>query len=138
MHVVNRMLYLLVWLSDKIKLLQSLHMFSWHETLQCFVHHQYFDLYFHTNWPNQLPVVKANCKQTNHHAAQRCMHKSMWSDCSVVCNIWQEPLYDLLPGMELTPTNPLTLKPNALKSPAQVRRQIIVLFYQKKRIRKID
>lgn len=29
-------------------------------------------------------------------------------------------MFDLVPGMELTPTNPMTLKPHALKSPAQV------------------
>ncbi|XP_020913139.2 APOBEC1 complementation factor [Exaiptasia diaphana] len=38
----------------------------------------------------------------------------------------EEPMYDLLPGMELTPTNPLTLKPNALKSPAQVKRLLFI------------
>ncbi|KAK3103329.1 hypothetical protein FSP39_018536 [Pinctada imbricata] len=32
----------------------------------------------------------------------------------------EENLYDLLPGMELTPTNPVTLKPQTVKSPAQV------------------
>ena len=29
-------------------------------------------------------------------------------------------MFDLVPGMELTPTNPMTLKPHALKSPSQV------------------
>ena len=29
-------------------------------------------------------------------------------------------MFDVVPGMELTPTNPMTLKPHALKSPAQV------------------
>ncbi|XP_027051803.1 APOBEC1 complementation factor-like isoform X3 [Pocillopora damicornis] len=32
----------------------------------------------------------------------------------------EERMFDLVPGMELTPTNPMTLKPHALKSPAQV------------------
>lgn len=29
-------------------------------------------------------------------------------------------MFDVMPGMELTPTNPMTLKPHGLKSPAQV------------------
>ncbi|XP_062927674.1 APOBEC1 complementation factor isoform X5 [Mobula hypostoma] len=32
----------------------------------------------------------------------------------------EEKLYDLLPGMELTPTNPVTLKPQGIKHPSQV------------------
>ncbi|XP_051883720.1 APOBEC1 complementation factor isoform X4 [Pristis pectinata] len=32
----------------------------------------------------------------------------------------EEKLYDLLPGMELTPTNPVTLKPQGMKHPSQV------------------
>lgn len=32
----------------------------------------------------------------------------------------EERMFDLVPGMELTPTNPMTLKPHALKSPSQV------------------
>ncbi|XP_013404611.1 APOBEC1 complementation factor isoform X2 [Lingula anatina] len=31
----------------------------------------------------------------------------------------EDRLYDLLPGMELTPTNPVTLKPQSVKSPIQ-------------------
>lgn len=44
-------------------------------------------------------------------------------------------MFDLVPGMELTPTNPMTLKPHALKSPAQVGKltlislQIFVEFF---------
>lgn len=37
-------------------------------------------------------------------------------------------MYDLVPGMELTPTNPMTLKPHALKSPAQVGNQTLIHF----------
>ncbi|XP_069134051.1 APOBEC1 complementation factor-like isoform X1 [Argopecten irradians] len=32
----------------------------------------------------------------------------------------EERLYDILPGMELTPTNPVTLKPQTVKTPVQV------------------
>lgn len=32
----------------------------------------------------------------------------------------EEKLYDLLPGMELTPTNPVTLKPQGMKHPSQI------------------
>ncbi|XP_048407214.1 APOBEC1 complementation factor isoform X2 [Stegostoma tigrinum] len=32
----------------------------------------------------------------------------------------EEKLYDLLPGMELTPTNPVTLKPQGIKHPSQI------------------
>uniref|UniRef100_A0A8W8NTG3 RRM domain-containing protein n=1 Tax=Magallana gigas TaxID=29159 RepID=A0A8W8NTG3_MAGGI len=32
----------------------------------------------------------------------------------------EDRLYDLLPGMELTPTNPITLKPQTVKPPTQV------------------
>ncbi|OWF53022.1 APOBEC1 complementation factor-like isoform X2 [Mizuhopecten yessoensis] len=35
-----------------------------------------------------------------------------------------EHLYDILPGMELTPTNPVTLKPQTVKSPVQVLEEI--------------
>jgi Q family heterogeneous nuclear ribonucleoprotein R len=38
----------------------------------------------------------------------------------------QERLYDILPGMELTPTNPLTLKPHLNKSPVQVLEEFCV------------
>ncbi|XP_015764160.1 PREDICTED: probable RNA-binding protein 46 [Acropora digitifera] len=31
-----------------------------------------------------------------------------------------ERMFDVMPGMELTPTNPMTLKPHGLKSPAQL------------------
>lgn len=33
----------------------------------------------------------------------------------------EEKLYDLLPGMELTPMNPVTLKPHGIKVAPQVR-----------------
>ena len=33
---------------------------------------------------------------------------------------FQDGLYDYVPGMELTPTNPVTLKPEANRSPIQV------------------
>lgn len=33
-------------------------------------------------------------------------------------------LYDLLPGMELTPTNPVTLKPQSSKSPVQILEEV--------------
>ncbi|XP_077986384.1 APOBEC1 complementation factor-like isoform X2 [Glandiceps talaboti] len=36
----------------------------------------------------------------------------------------QPRLYDLMPGMELTPTNPLTLKPSSIKSPVQYLEEI--------------
>ena len=32
----------------------------------------------------------------------------------------QESMYDILPGMDLSPTNPVTLKPQANRSPFQV------------------
>ncbi|XP_048730769.2 APOBEC1 complementation factor-like isoform X2 [Ostrea edulis] len=32
----------------------------------------------------------------------------------------EDRLYDLLPGMELTPTNPITLKPQTVKPPSQI------------------
>ncbi|XP_064603831.1 APOBEC1 complementation factor-like isoform X2 [Liolophura sinensis] len=32
----------------------------------------------------------------------------------------EERLFDILPGMELTPTNPVTLKPQSMKTPTQV------------------
>ncbi|XP_007895129.1 APOBEC1 complementation factor isoform X1 [Callorhinchus milii] len=32
----------------------------------------------------------------------------------------EDKLYDLLPGMELTPTNPVTLKPQGMKHPSQI------------------
>ncbi|XP_061181473.1 APOBEC1 complementation factor-like isoform X2 [Saccostrea echinata] len=33
---------------------------------------------------------------------------------------YEDRLYDLLPGMELTPTNPITLKPQTVKPPTQI------------------
>lgn len=37
----------------------------------------------------------------------------------------QEHLYDILPGMDLSPTNPVTLKPQANRSPLQVSYELL-------------
>ncbi|XP_057297897.1 APOBEC1 complementation factor-like isoform X2 [Hydractinia symbiolongicarpus] len=39
-------------------------------------------------------------------------------------NLSQEHMYDILPGMDLSPTNPLTLKPQSSRSPQQLLEEI--------------
>jgi len=53
--------------------------------------------------PSLTPVVPGYVNGQNYHIRRR-----------------QDGLYDLIPGMELTPTNPVTLKPETNRSPIQV------------------
>lgn len=39
-------------------------------------------------------------------------------------NLTQEQMYDILPGMDLSPTNPITLKPQSNRSPFQILEEI--------------
>lgn len=56
--------------------------------------------------PQLHPILQASMGATNGH------------------NVTQDQMYDILPGMDLSPTNPVTLKPQSNRSPFQVLEEI--------------
>jgi len=62
-------------------------------------------------------------------------HFDMFVNCVLYkpdLNVYiQERLYDILPGMELTPTNPYTLKVQYVKNPSQVMKSLLFLWRMK-------
>jgi len=51
----------------------------------------------------------------------------LWFDTVLISGCLKGRLYDILPGMELTPMSPLTLKPQHHRSPVQV--TVLVVSY---------